>query len=66
MNDETMSDLSNIEDDNNNYRNMRRNVGEQFVTLGDDTVDINCLTIKSLDELKEENTKRRKLVFTCN
>ena len=69
MNDETTSDLSSIEDDNNNDRNVRRNVGEQFVTLGDNTVDINCLAIKSLDELKDKNTKRRKtgiyLQLTC-
>ena len=61
MNDETMNDLSNLVDDNNNDRNVRRNIGEPFVTLEDDeTLDINSLTIKSLDELKDENAKRRK------
>ena len=53
-----MSDSSNIEEENNNERNVRQNVSEYLEPLGDDRLRVDHLAIKSLDELKDENAKR--------
>ena len=55
-----MSDESNLDDDNNTNRNVRRNVGEHLQPMGDDRIDVGRLAIKSLDELKDENAIRRR------
>ena len=55
-----MSDSSNIEEENNNERNVRQNVSKYLEPLGDDRLRVDHLAIKSLDKLKDENAKRRK------